>query len=343
MKTALVGRLTRQAITAGVVAAGALVGLYLLPVAAQTYTMKIGADTVNDVQHEWLKRFGGRVEQRSGGKIKAQLYPSAQLGGSSAEIKGMQLGTIEARIGPGAFLGGLDPQFQVLDAPGWFVDMEHVRRTLADPKFRSAFFEAPKSKGLIGVSLVVYGPSSFVSKQPLRSLADFRGKKIRVMGSPMQTTPIRQLGGTASPIAWAETLPALQQGMIDGVKSALPAFTSVKFYDAAKYLTATDNSVLVSVGLVSKIWFVRLPTELQKIIIEEGSAVEPELLQVTMEAYERSSKEWIDNGGEIIKLAAGEQNKLREQLAGVGPEVLKDQPQVKALYDLLIATANANR
>ena len=112
---------------------------------------------------------------------------------------------------------------------------------LADPKFRNAFFEVPKSKGLIGVSLVVYGPSSFVSKQPLRSLADFRGKKIWVMGSPMQTTPIRQLGGTASPIAWAETLPALQQGMIDGVKSALPAFTSVKFYDAAKYLTATDE------------------------------------------------------------------------------------------------------
>jgi TRAP-type C4-dicarboxylate transport system substrate-binding protein len=343
MITALVSRMIRQAGIAAAVATAALPALNVLPVRAQTYTMKIGADTVNDVQHEWLKRFGGRVEQRSAGRIKAQFYPSAQLGGSAAEIKGMQLGTIEARIGPGAFMGGLDPRFQVLDAPGWFVDMEHVRRTMADPKFRNAFFEVPKSKGLIGVSLVVYGPSSFVSKQPLRSLADFRGKKIRVMGSPMQTTPIRQLGGTASPIAWAETLPALQQGMIDGVKSALPAFTSVKFYDAAKYLTTTDDSVLVSVGLVSKVWFDRLPADLQKIIIEEGSAVESELLQGTMEAYARSSKEWIDNGGEIIKLAADEQNKLREQLAGVGPEVLKDQPQVKALYDLLIEAAKANR
>ena len=259
-----------------------LVPFSALQAVAQTYTMKIGADTINDVQHEWLKRYGARVEQRSDSRIKAQLYPSAQLGGSAAEIKGMQLGTIEARIGPGAFLGGLDPRFQVLDAPGWFVDMEHVRRTLADPKFRTAFFEVPKSKGLIGVSLVVYGPSSFVSKQPLRALSDFQGKKIRVMGSPMQTTPIRKLGGTASPIAWAETLPALQQGMIDGVKSALPAFTSVKFYDAAKYLTTTDDSVLISVGLVSKVWFDKLPADLQKIVIEEGSAIESELLQVTV-------------------------------------------------------------
>ena len=177
MNMALLCGMVRRAGIVGLVAVGALGGLGVAPVTAQTFTMKIGADTVNDVQHEWLKRFGGRVEQRSGGKIKAQLYPSAQLGGSSAEIKGMQLGTIEARIGPGAFLGGLDPRFQVLDAPGWFVDMEHVRRTLADPKFRNAFFEVPKSKGLIGVSLVVYGPSSFVSKQPLRSLADFKGKK----------------------------------------------------------------------------------------------------------------------------------------------------------------------
>ena len=343
MDIGLICKLMQRAGIAATLATGSLIALGHAPAPAQTHTMKISADTVNDVQHEWMKRFGLRVEQRSNGRIKAQVYPSAQLGGSGPEIKGMQLGTIEARIGPGAFLGGLDPRFQVLDAPGWFTDIEHVRRTLSDPRFRNAFFEVPKSKGLIGVSLVVYGPSSFVSKQPLRSLADFHGKKIRVMGSPMQTMPIRQLGGTASPIAWAETLPALQQGMIDGVKSALPAFTSVKFYDAAKYLTATDDSVLVSVGLVSKVWFDRLPADIQKIILEEGSAVEPELLQVTIQAYERSAKEWTDNGGEIIRLAVAEQNKLREQLATIGPEVLKDQPQVKALYDLLIEVAKTNR
>jgi len=226
---------------------------------AQTWTMKIGCDTMNDVQHEWMKRYAARVEKASGGRIKTELFPSGQLGGSNNEINGMQLGTIEARVGPGAFLAGVDPRFQILDAPGWFKDIDHAQRTLADPKFRDSFLAIAEPKNLVGVSLFLYGPSSFVSTKPIRKIADMQGLKYRVMGSPMQIQPLKAMGGNASPMPWAETLPALQQGVIDGVKSALPAFTSAKFVTVAKFLTQTDDAVLVSIGMVSKPWLDKLP------------------------------------------------------------------------------------
>lgn len=310
--------------------------------AAPPITMKLGCDTINDVQYEWIKRYGARVEKASGGRIKAEYYPSGQLGGSAAEIKGMQLGTIEGRIGPGAFLGGVDPRFQVLDSPGWFTDLQHARRTVANPIFRDAFLKVPEKKGLIGVSLVIYGPSSFVSRTPIKALADFQGKKIRVMGSPMQTTPIQKLGGTAAPMPWGETLPALQNGMIDGVKSALPAFVSVKFYDAGKYLTLTDDSLFVSIGLISKVWFDKLPADLQKVIRAEGAAVEPELMDVTVAAYAKAEKAWTDKGGEVIRLPKADQAKLLSELSEVPPAVFKDQPEVRSMYDLLVKASKAS-
>lgn len=311
-------------------------------IAADSWTMKLGCDTINDVQHEWIKRYGARVEKASGGKIKAEYYPSGQLGGSTAEIKGMQLGTIEARIGPGAFLGGVDPRFQVLDSPGWFNDLAHARRTVANPIFREPFLKVPEKKGLIGVSLVIYGPSSFVARTPIKEIEDFKGKKIRVMGSPMQTMPIQKLGGTAAPMPWGETLPALQNGMIDGVKSALPAFVSVKFYDAGKYLTLTNDSLFVSIGLVSKVWFDKLPSEMQKIVREEGAAVEPELMDVTVAAYDKAEKAWAEKGGEVIRLPPKDQKELRSTLSEVPPEVFKDQPEVRAMYDLLVKASKAS-
>ena len=322
----------------GAIVAGALMS----PAFAQTYTMKIGSDTINDVQHEWMKRYGARVAAASKGRIKPEYYPSGQLGGSTAEIKGMQLGTIEARIGPGAFLGGLDPRFQVLDSPGWFTDIQHARRTIANPVFRNAFLKVPEKKGLIGVSLVIYGPSSFVSRTPIRMLDDFKGKKIRVMGSAMQTTPIQKLGGTAAPMPWGETLPALQNGMIDGVKSALPAFVSVKFYDAGKYLTLTNDSLFVSIGLVSKIWFDKLPEDLREIVRVEGAAVEPELLDVTLAAYGKAEKAWAANGGEVINLPSKDSAEMRSKLSTVPPEVFKDQPEVREMYDLLVKASKAS-
>lgn len=325
-------------------ASAAALALLAAPIgaSAQSWTMKIGSDTVNDVQHEWMKRFGARVEKTSGERIKAEIFPSGQLGGSNTEISGMQLGTIEARVGPGAFLSGVDPRFQVLDAPGWFKDVDHARKTLADPNFRDAFLAMPEAKNLVGVSLFIYGPSSFVSRTPFRVLDDLAGRKVRVMGSPMQTTPIKHLGGTAAPMPWSETLPAFQQGVIDSVKSALPAFTSMKYQTVTKYLTLTDDQVYVSIGMVSKPWLDKLPADLQKAIRDEGRAVEHELFGVTLAAYRESEKQWRDAGGEIFRLSPAEQDTLRKKLSVVAEEVVKDQPAVKSMYDLLLKTAQAN-
>ena len=87
------------------------------PASAQTYTLKIGNATINDVQHEWQKRWGARVEKRAGGRIKVEIYPASQIGSIPRMIEGLQLGTLEAWIGPPEFVVGHDPRFQVLGAP----------------------------------------------------------------------------------------------------------------------------------------------------------------------------------------------------------------------------------
>src|SRR5689334_2988090 len=87
------------------------------PVAAQT-TMKIGTATINDVQHEWAKRFAAQVEKTGGGKLKVEVYPAEQLGSNPRMIEGLTLGTVEGLIGPPEFMVGIDPRYQVMGAPG---------------------------------------------------------------------------------------------------------------------------------------------------------------------------------------------------------------------------------
>ena len=79
--------------------------------------------TINDVTHEYFKRMKAGIEQRSGGKIKVDIYPANQLGQLPAVVEGVALGTIEAAASANGFWVSLEPRFQVLDAPGLFDDL----------------------------------------------------------------------------------------------------------------------------------------------------------------------------------------------------------------------------
>ena len=60
-----------------------------------------------------IKIYKAEVEQRSGGKIKVEVYPQSQLGPIPRQIEGLQLGTIEGFIGPADFYVGVDKRYGV--------------------------------------------------------------------------------------------------------------------------------------------------------------------------------------------------------------------------------------
>ncbi len=313
------------------------------PAAAQTYTLKIGNATINDVQHEWQKRWGARVEKRAGGRIKVEIYPASQIGSIPRMIEGLQLGTVEAWIGPPEFVVGHDPRFQVLGAPGIFTGMEHAYRVIGDPKFRETVMSLGEAKGMKGVSLIVYGPTSYATRKPVRKLDDFKGLKVRVFASPMQTLPLTRLGATAAPMPLDEVFPALQRGAIDGNRTGITIFTTFKYYDILKTVTETHDAMVTSIALVSKLWYDKLPPDLQKILVEEGEAVQKELFDWTLDFNEKGRKLWIEKGGELITLPPADQAEMMKRLSTVGDEVVASQPGVKEVYDLMVQTANAKR
>jgi TRAP-type transport system periplasmic protein len=192
--------------------------------------MKLAAATLNDAQHEWMKRFAVAIETNSNGRIKAEIYPASQLGAIPRMIEGTQLGSIQIWVGPPEFLVGVDPRFEILSAPGLFQNEQQVVKTIADPEFSKTFLGVGTGKGLIGASLFVYGPMAFAMRTPLRTLADLKGKKVRVLASPFQTEQLARLGATGVPMTLGDVLPALQQGTLDGTLSALPVFTSLQYY-----------------------------------------------------------------------------------------------------------------
>jgi TRAP-type C4-dicarboxylate transport system substrate-binding protein len=303
--------------------------------------MKVATLTLNDAQHEWMKIFASMVEADSKGQIKVELYPAGQLGSAPRSIEGVQFGSIQAFVAPPEFLSGVDSRFEVLGAPGLFKDTAHANRTILNPEFNKAFLSLGANKGLKGIGLFINDPAVFNTRAKIEKLADFSGRKIRVLSSPMQTEQLRKVGATAVPMSLGEVLPALQQGTIDGVMSVLPVLTALRFYDAAKFMLESDHAMVTVVTVASKMWYDKLPKDLQAVIDNAGQKASVQVFPWATEFAAKQRAAWVENGGTITKLSNEEQQRFMAMLHPIGADVTSKKPEERALFELLLKTANA--
>jgi TRAP-type C4-dicarboxylate transport system substrate-binding protein len=308
---------------------------------AQDFTMKFATQTINDMQHEYMKVYKSELEKATNNRIRVDVYPAAQLGSAQRQVEGLRLGTIEAAIGPSELFFGADPRFQVLALAGLFKSNAHARRAIDLPQFRKAIVDFTDPRGLVTIGLHVYDQQLFTFKTPVAKLADFSGKRVRVLAAEGEQASVVALGASAVPMALPEVLPAIQQGTIDGASSVVGAFVAFRYYDAAPHMLDTGLWALMPVALVSKMWFGRLPADLQKIVIETGQRIEPELHKWQIQRIADDRKAWTEKGGKIAKLSAAEQDDAAKRVAAAVQSVLAKNAPSKELYDKLKAAADS--
>jgi TRAP-type transport system periplasmic protein len=326
-------KMTRRALGAAALAV-------LLPLGASAYaqtTMKLASATINDVQHEWQKEFQKEMEARVGDEVKVEIYPASQLGAIPRMSEGVLLGTIEAFTTPTSFVTNVDPRFQAFDVPGMFKTADEVDAVIHDKDFRDYMETLFLDKGVRIIGAIYNSPTQMLTREPVNSIEDMKGLKIRTFASPLQMKPMEAVGVTPTPLALSEVVPQLQAGGIDGMLAGIPILTAFKFYDTAKYVTNIDMNHIVSVTLVNEAWFQSQSDEVKTAIIEAGRAAETTVFPWGVENVERAQKAWLENGGEVKTLPDDQQAELQATFAKVADEVIADQPAVVEVKDRIEA------
>ncbi len=308
----------------------------------KSYVMKLGTATINESQHEWCKRFVAMVEKDSDGRIKGEIYPASQLGPIAREIEGVQFGSIQGYVGPPEFLVGVDERYEVLSAPGIVNDLTHEVRIVKDPELQKMMLSFGANKGIHGAALFIAQPSNVIARNPIRHLADFKGKKLRVLAADMQQEMIKHLGATPIAMTLGDVLTAMQQGAIDGSVLATTVEVSMHYWDAAKYVTEINQPFIFSMTFLSKQWYDSLPKDLQSIIDADAAKASDEIDQWQVGAYAKARQAWAEHG-EFISLPADEQSELMKSLAAVSAEVAKRKPALEQAYNVFTAVAQRTK
>jgi TRAP-type C4-dicarboxylate transport system substrate-binding protein len=308
----------------------------------KTYVMKLGTATINEGQHEWCKRFVAMVEKDSGGRIKGEIYPASQLGAIPRQIEGVQFAAIQGYVGPPEFLVGIDERYEVLSAPGLVTDIAHEVRVANDPELQKLMLGLGAEKGIHGAALFIAQPSLVIARTPIRHLADFAGKKLRVLAADMQQEMIKSLGASPVAMTLGDVLPAIQQGAIDGSVLAMTVITTMHYWDAAKYVTEIDQPFIFSMAFLSKKWFDSLPIDLQTIIDTDAAKAAVEVNPWEVDFYNTTRQTWAEHG-ELIQLPENEQTELIQSVRAVGASVAKRKPGLDQAYGVFAAAAKRTK
>ncbi|WP_454019624.1 TRAP transporter substrate-binding protein [Azospirillum sp. Marseille-Q6669] len=212
------------------------------------------------------KRFAELLAEKTGGKLKGEVFPGGQLGQETEVIQNVQTGTIEATMIGHDPLAQFAPETTILSMPYLFQSHDQALKLL-DGKLGEELAAALKKKGLKVLAWGNNGARVYTnSKRAIEKPEDLKGLKIRSPQSPVNLAVTNAFGGIPVAMPYGEVYTALQQGTIDGQENAVINIYPARLYEVQKHMSMTDHLLSFTVLVMNDRLFNSLPAEQQKAV-----------------------------------------------------------------------------
>ena len=209
------------------------------------------------------------IKEKSGGKMAIEVYPDSQLGDKNSLIDSMMLSENVCTLADGAFYADYGvPDFGIVFGPFLFDTWDQCW-ALTESDWYAEQCAKLEEKGLkIIASNWKYGDRHTLTVNPVNTVDDLAGMKIRVPNNAIQTEGFNALGATATGMALGDVYQALQTKTIDGAENPLATLYGRKLHEVAKYLILDGHVKNFTTWVVSADWFNGLTAEQQQWLIE---------------------------------------------------------------------------
>lgn len=260
--------------------------------------------------------FCKKVEARSGGRVKFDIYHSAQLFGGKEEFAAVGRGDIDVGIPHDIYHTGEVPDLGITSLPFMFEDVDQAMSMLRAGLKDMVRPKLEKANNCVLLGWCVFDPYQFYSKKPISTIEDIKGKVWAVSGTT-HTKAIEVLGGSATMMSSGELYLALQTGTIDGCTRPLLTGVGRKLHEVTKYLTLASFSPWGDLLIVNRDKWNKLPPDIQEVMRQAGREWEEQEFTMGKE-FEKTAVKKLSDGGMIVsKMPSPELAKFRKAMAPV--------------------------
>ena len=249
-----------------------------------------------------VESMGKKLEAATNGRLKIQTFPGGVLGGEKEMIEQTQVGAINilrTSLGP---VGTVVPEVNVFNLPFIFRSQEHARAVIDGPIGDELLAKVSASPAkLVAIGWMDGGARSLYTKKPVRTPADLKGQKVRMMGNPLFVDTMNAMGGNGISMGYGEVFTALQTGVVDGAENNAPSyFTSNHYNTGAKYYTQTNHLIIPELLVVSKATWDKLSKDDQALLKKFGREAQMEQRALWDKSVAENTAKLKSAGVEVI-------------------------------------------
>lgn len=215
------------------------------------------------------------LANRSGGKLKIEIYPDEQLGNERELTELLQIGSVGMTKVSAGQLEAFSPVMGIFSLPLLFRDREHFWQ-VADGEIGEKLLDASLPFRLKGLTYYDAGARSFyISRKvgrEIRTPQDLDGLTIRVIQSKTAIRMIEILGAKPVPMPLGELYTALDTGAVDGAENNAPSLYTLRQYEVSTSYSLSEHTRIPDILVMSRDTWDRLSPQEQTWVKESAQA-----------------------------------------------------------------------
>ena len=261
------------------------------------------------------------VTEKTGGAIEIQHFPQSQLPVYKDGLEQVVQGAHFISVEDPSYVGDYVPDFNVLAGPMLVTSYDQYVYLTKSAEVQDMIARAAE-KGIHVINIdYIFGFRSMMTNKLIETPEDMKGLKIRTPGSELYVNTINCMGATATPMGFADTISAVQQGVVDGLEGTIDAYNSNGSAEVAKQMALTKHLLGVCGAYINEDLWNSIPEEYRTIMQEEFDA-----------GAERMVKKITESEAEIMKKLEAEKGITFNEVDSEAFKAL-----VMPIYDEMVA------
>ncbi|MEH0386885.1 TRAP transporter substrate-binding protein [Vibrio mimicus] len=202
-------------------------------------------------QYRVLEELGQKLNEETDGRYKLTIYPNELMGDQRATLELVQNGAIQMAVVANPIVENYDKTFRMIGMPYVYTSPEHQEKVFTSGVLNDLFASTQRYGFEVLTAYTAGARSMYTKDAPTETIADMKGKKIRVMQSDTMIKMLTCMGGTGVPMSQGEVYTAVQQGVLDGAENNEITYADLKHYEVAPYFTATRHLMVPDLVVIS--------------------------------------------------------------------------------------------
>ncbi len=252
------------------------------------------------VWYRYVRAAAKEVYKKSNKELKIVIYGGGKAGSEQTMLRKLRTGNLHMAAFTGIGLGQILPKVRVLELPFFFSSTRQVDKVVKKmyPTFEKDF----DKKGFV---LAGWGEAGWVyvlSKSPIRSYSDMKGKKVWApAGDKLVKAMFQQFGLVPVFLSFEAVLPQLQTGGLDAVYAPPAAAIGFQWHREVKYVTNVRLANATGATLINKKKFQKLSPEHQKLLKEVSEKWAKKLIKASRRANRSAFNTLKKRGIKVIQ------------------------------------------